>query len=97
MSTDFVCINLNKSVLTASVAPMRAEPVAPSHLTICSDNPQMSPTHFLMGPARYHGDQTCIYVRVGVFDGAMAAMAPADPGSSGPLCSFFFFYSPRCS
>lgn len=49
-----------------------------------------------MGPAYYHGNQT--YICVHVFDSAMAAVAPADPGFSGPLCSLFFasFGSASC-
>lgn len=59
-----------------------------TNLIIDSDNPQRSPIRFLMGPACCPGNQACISVRV--FDGAMAAVAPADPGFSGPLCSLFF-------
>lgn len=62
-----------------------------THLIINSDNPQRSPIRFLMGLACYRGNQTCICVCgcvcVCVFDGAMAAVAPADPGFSGPLCT----------
>lgn len=65
-----------------------------TNLIIDSDNPQRSPIRFLMGPACCPGNQACICVRV--FDGAMAAVAPADPGFSGPLCSLFFCLPWRC-